>query len=172
MGGCVNIGNRTIHFTITGGQGFSVGSVGELMRYFYSAIKNSFYLDVSKSEYEKSGDWPVDVTEVAENIFSEYAGTPPEGKLRVVGADGFPAWGDIPPPTKKDLIAVAENERQQLLTYADNIMQDWRTELMLGEISDTNRAKLSAWLAYKNEVKSADVTADPEHVIWPAPPEA
>ncbi|EMM6697123.1 tail fiber assembly protein [Citrobacter freundii] len=77
-----------------------------------------------------------------------------------------------PPPTKEELIAAAEYERQQLLTHADAVMLDWRTELMLGEISDTNRAKLSAWLAYKNEVKSADVTTDPEHVSWPVPPEA
>lgn len=77
-----------------------------------------------------------------------------------------------PPPTKEELIAATENERQQLLTHADAVMLDWRTELMLGEISDTNRAKLSAWLDYKNEVKSVDVTTDPEHVNWPAPPEA
>lgn len=77
-----------------------------------------------------------------------------------------------PPPTKEELIAATENVRQQLLTHADAVMLDWRTELMLGEISDTNRAKLSAWLAYKNEVKSVDVTTDPVHVNWPAPPEA
>ncbi|MEW5106984.1 tail fiber assembly protein, partial [Citrobacter freundii] len=47
-------------------------------------------------------------------------------------------------------ITQAENERQRLLKYADAVMLDWRTELMLGEISDANRAKLSAWLAYKN----------------------
>ncbi|EJK3496429.1 tail fiber assembly protein [Salmonella enterica] len=67
-------------------------------------------------------------------------------------------------------ITQAENERQRLLKHADAVMLDWRTELILGEISDTNRAKLSAWLAYKNEVKSADVTTDPEHVNWPVPP--
>ena len=67
---------------------------------------------------------------------------------------------------------MAENNRQRLLTHADSVMLDWRTELMLGEISDANKAKLSAWLAYKNEVKVVDVTTDPEHVNWPAPPEA
>ncbi|MDC6989933.1 tail fiber assembly protein [Escherichia coli] len=75
-----------------------------------------------------------------------------------------------PPPTKEELIAAAEYERQQLLAHADAVMFDWRTELMLGEISDANRAKLSAWLAYKNEVKSVDVTTDPDHVNWPVPP--
>ncbi|EAM9517181.1 tail fiber assembly protein [Salmonella enterica] len=68
-------------------------------------------------------------------------------------------------------ITQAENERQRLLKHADAVMLDWRTELMLGEISDANKAKLSAWLAYKNEVKSVDVTTDPEHVSWPVLPE-
>ncbi|EHC9773890.1 tail fiber assembly protein [Salmonella enterica subsp. diarizonae serovar 50:z:-] len=76
-----------------------------------------------------------------------------------------------PPPTREELIQSAEFERERLLKHADEVMLDWRTELMLGEISDANRAKLSAWLAYKNEVKSADVTTDPERVNWPVPPE-
>ncbi|EDV7623096.1 tail fiber assembly protein, partial [Salmonella enterica subsp. diarizonae] len=57
--------------------------------------------------------------------------------------------------------------RQRLMTHADKVMLDWRTELMLGEISDANRDKLSAWLDYKNEVKAVDVTTDPEHINWP-----
>ncbi|KDW08753.1 tail fiber assembly protein, partial [Escherichia coli] len=36
---------------------------------------------------------------------------------------------------------------------------------------DANRAKLSAWLLYKNQVKAVDVTTDPEHVNWPVIPE-
>ncbi|EJF7847884.1 tail fiber assembly protein [Escherichia coli] len=84
---------------------------------------------------------------------------------------GVPATR-VPQPTQEQVIAAAENERQRLLNYADTVMLDWRTELMLGEISDANRAKLSAWLAYKNQVKSVDVTTDPDHVNWPIPPEA
>ena len=76
-----------------------------------------------------------------------------------------------PPPTHEQLIQAAENERQRLLSAADAIMLDWRTELMLGEISDANRAKLSAWLLYKNQVKAVDVTTNPEHVNWPVIPE-
>ena len=76
-----------------------------------------------------------------------------------------------PQPTHEQLIQAAENERQRLLSAADAIMLDWRTELMLGEISDANRAKLSAWLLYKNQVKAVDVTTDPEHVNWPVIPE-
>ena len=75
-----------------------------------------------------------------------------------------------PPPTHEQLIQIAENERQRLLSAADTMMLDWRTELMLGEISEANRSKLSAWLAYKNEVKSWDIKTDPENVNWPVPP--
>ncbi|EAV3920632.1 tail fiber assembly protein [Salmonella enterica] len=77
-----------------------------------------------------------------------------------------------PPPTHEELIQLAGNKCQQLLSHADAIMLEWRTALMLGEISDTNRAKLSAWLDYKNEVKAVDVTTDPEHINWPVQPEA
>ena len=74
-----------------------------------------------------------------------------------------------PPPTHEQLIQAVENERQRLLSAADAIMLDWRTELMLGEISDANRAKLSAWLLYKNQVKAVDVTTYPE-INWPPEP--
>lgn len=76
-----------------------------------------------------------------------------------------------PPPTHDELIQAGGFEREQLLKHADEVMLDWRTALLLGEISDANRAKLSAWLAYKNEVKSVDVTTNPEHVNWPVIPE-
>ncbi|EOC8658001.1 TPA: tail fiber assembly protein [Citrobacter freundii] len=116
--------------------------------------------------------WPKNGIDVSDEVAAEFTGQPPEGKTIGVGADGMPAWVDIPPPTREELISDAEQMRQQLLTHADAVMLDWRTELMLGEISDANRAKLSAWLAYKNEVKSVDVTTDPENVNWPVPPEA
>ncbi|EHL7837388.1 tail fiber assembly protein [Escherichia coli] len=78
----------------------------------------------------------------------------------------------LPQKSREEIIQAAENERRQLLDHADAVMLDWRTELMLGEISDVNKAKLSAWMAYKNEVKAVDVTTAPEHVNWPVPPEA
>lgn len=116
--------------------------------------------------------WPADAVLLSDEESELYwKQNPPAGKQ--LGAEnGRPVWIDIPAPTREELILTAENERQRLLKQADAVMLDWRTELMLGEISDANKAKLSAWLAYKNEVKSVDVTTDPEHVIWPAPPEA
>lgn len=123
-----------------------------------------------KTEYLESGMWPEDGIDVSDEVAAEFTGQPPKGKTIGVGSDGMPEWVDLPPQTREELISAIEQVRQQLLGHADAVMLDWRTELMLGEISDANRTKLSAWLAYKNQVKSVDVTTDPEHVNWPASP--
>ncbi|AXZ48025.1 tail fiber assembly protein [Citrobacter freundii] len=107
----------------------------------------------------------------------DYIGPVQDGYTSAAPSTPYDKWNGKKWVTDTDAqhvaaVAAAENERQHLLKHADAVMLDWRAELMLGEISNANRAKLSAWLAYKNEVKSADVTTAPEHVNWPVPPEA
>ncbi|MCE9896587.1 tail fiber assembly protein [Citrobacter portucalensis] len=115
--------------------------------------------------------WPENGIDVSDEVSAEFTGQPPEGKVLGVGSDGMPTWVDMQAPTREELISAAEQMRQQLLAHADAVMLDWRTELMLGEISDANRAELSAWMAYKNEVKAVDVTIAPENINWPITPE-
>lgn len=135
------------------------------MKYF-SKSTNGFYSD------EINGDQiPDDAVEITDEKWMELLNGQGEGKVIAADETGYPVLTDPPPLSHEELVLVAENERQRLLAHADAVMLDWRTELMLGEISDANRAKLSAWLAYKNEVRSVDVTTDPEHVSWPVPPE-
>ncbi|EJY0855178.1 TPA: tail fiber assembly protein [Escherichia coli] len=141
-----------------------------MQKYIFSADKNAFFPVELKIAYQEFGEWPDDGIEIDDTVAAEFMKEAPEGKYRGV-IDGMPAWIDIPPPTKEELVQVAENKRQQLLSHADDVMLDWRTELMLGEISDANRAKLSAWLTYKNDIKATDVTTDPENINWPVPPE-
>ena len=138
--------------------------------YLFSPTTLGFYPSEMKDEYQRYGNLPADVIEVSDSVRDKYNFVVPDGK-QLGCKNGRPAWVDIPPPTREELITAAEQVRQQLLAHADTTMLDWRTELMLGEISDANKAKLSAWMAYKNDVKSVDVTTDPEHVSWPAPPE-
>lgn len=140
--------------------------------FIWDAKNNLLLSYVLKAEYEAAGMWPENGIDVSDEVSAEFTGQPPEGKIMGVGNDGMPAWVDIPPPTRDELISAAEQMRQQLLAHADAVMLDWRTELMLGDISDANRTKLSAWLAYKNDVKAVDVTTNPEHINWPVPPEA
>lgn len=145
--------------------------VTDMNKYLFSATTNHFYPVAMIDSYKASGTLPDDTIDIEDSIAIEFLAAPPTGKRRGV-INGLPAWVDIPPLSHEELVQMAENKRQRLLARADSVMLDWRTELMLGEISDANKAKLSAWLAYKNEVKVVDVTTDPEHVNWPAPPEA
>ncbi|HIC9033650.1 tail fiber assembly protein [Escherichia coli] len=68
-------------------------------------------------------------------------------------------------------IADAEQHRQMLFAHVDELTSDWRVELMLGDISEENKKKLSSWMAYKTAVKAVDVSTAPD-VSWPAQPEA
>lgn len=68
-------------------------------------------------------------------------------------------------------VAQAEAQRVLLLDNADEIMRDWRDELALGAISDSDRVKLVAWLDYKKQLKALDTTQSPP-LIWPDEPEA
>ncbi|WP_213854438.1 tail fiber assembly protein [Escherichia coli] len=138
------------------------------MNKFYNG---SFYLLSMKELYEKAGTWPVNGADVDDETMVIYTSVAPKGKTLGADKDGNPTWLDIPPPSHEEFIRIVENEQKKLLAHADAVMLDWRTELMLGEISDANRAKLSAWLAYKNDVKAVDVTTDPGNVNWPVPPE-
>ena len=141
------------------------------MKYFYEALNNLFYCDMNKQAYVDAGTWPEDMMEVSAETFTEFAGTPPSGKVRIAGEDGLPAWADLPPPTTEEKIHAMEATRAQLLAYADEVTADWRTELALDEISDEDKAKLSAWMAYKRQVKA--ITAEAavaDGFEWPTMP--
>ncbi|MGH6098816.1 MULTISPECIES: tail fiber assembly protein [Citrobacter freundii complex] len=138
-------------------------------KYIYDAKTNAFYPLSLKEEYETSDTWPENGIEVDETVFVAFL-TAPAGKVRVAGSDGKPAWGDIPPPTPEQAIAIAEHEKQLRLAYANNVTADWRTELALGSISDDDKARLIAWMAYIKELKSVDTSTAPG-IKWPDKPE-
>ncbi|MEB2411171.1 tail fiber assembly protein [Enterobacter asburiae] len=68
-------------------------------------------------------------------------------------------------------IADAEQHRQMLLAHVDELSSDWRVELMLGDITEVNKKKLSSWMAYKTAVKAVDISTAPD-INWPVQPEA
>ncbi len=140
------------------------------MGYQYSPSLNVFLEDSLKENY-LNDDYPADALDIDEPLFWAYSGAPPEGKVRIAGEDGLPAWADLPPPTAEEKIHAMEAMRAQLLAYADEVTADWRTELALDEISNEDKAKLSAWMAYKRQVKA--ITAEvaiADGFEWPAMP--
>lgn len=109
---------------------------------------------------------PADIVEINADLYNALmAGQQNDGKVIESDDDGYPILVSL----KVDHIAQAENQRAQLLAMADNVTADWRVELMLGDISNEDKAKLSSWMDYKKEVKAVDTSTAPD-VSWPVKP--
>lgn len=140
------------------------------MKYRYSAATNAFYPWTLKDDYLKEDAWPESGVDVDEDIFEEYCGAPPEGKIRSFDKKGNPCWIDIPPPTTAELIAQAEAKRSELLFSAKEHISLWQTELQLGIISDDDKASLITWMTYIQALNAVDTSTAPD-IEWPVKPE-
>ncbi|ECB1461893.1 tail fiber assembly protein, partial [Salmonella enterica subsp. enterica serovar Poona] len=115
-------------------------------------------------------------TETRQQIEVTALGSYPEGTTPNAPASPYDKWDgekwvtDSAAKHEGD-IADAEQHRQTLLEQVDELTSDWRVELMLGDISEENKKRLSSWMAYKTAVKAVDVSTAP-NVSWPAQPEA
>ncbi|EMQ3425113.1 tail fiber assembly protein [Escherichia coli] len=135
--------------------------------YYFSASNNGFYAQSLKdSVYEPAGAWPADAVEMSDDDYKTYSGQAPEGKILGSGDGGVPAWVDIPPPTREESIAAAEQKKTELLKTAQDTIINWQSKLLLGIISDEDKASLIKWLAYIDALNAVD-TANPN---WPDPP--
>ncbi len=141
------------------------------MNYIYSAKTNAFYPVDWKSDYINAGSWPDDGIVVNQAVFNEFAGNePPIGKLRIAGYGGLPAWGDIPPPTRRELQSQAEQEKRQLLRVANEkigICQD-AVDLNIATVSE--KVVLNEWRRYRVLLNRVDCSTAPD-IDWPEQPE-
>ena len=74
-----------------------------------------------------------------------------------------------PPVTEEQLIAEAEAKKQALIAEASQKTQLWQTQLMLGIITDEDKASLKEWMLYVQEVQAVDPSLGAA-VVWPIPP--
>lgn len=138
------------------------------MTIFYSPSLNSFFDGELKSSYIAGTGWPDDALEVEDSVFSAFTQQPPEGKMRIAGQDGLPAWGDLPAPTPEDVIAMAEQQKAALRAAADAEIS-WRQDAVDAGIATADEtAALVELKKYRVLLMRVD-TAKP---VWPVPPEA
>ena len=141
-------------------EGYAICRTGDLSGWEYISDHRG------ETVYNTQTRQPVNLT-----VLGEY----PENTTPLAPATEYDVWDgaswvlDVAAKHTGDVEA-AERSRQALLTKADEITADWRVELMLGDISDDNKTKLSAWMAYKAAVKAVDVSTAPD-VSWPSEPE-
>lgn len=81
----------------------------------------------------------------------------------------------IPPPvadqSTAELIAIADAEKQNRLSYATNKIVVWQTKLLMGRtLTDSESAKLNAWMDYIDAVQAIDTSTAPD-IEWPDMPE-
>lgn len=135
--------------------------------YIYSPATNGFYPLALKDDYVTAGSWPVDEVEVSDNTAHEFMVSAPQGKVRVAGADGLPAWADIPPPTVEELTAAATRKIATLRAEADSIIAPLKDALDGGYIGDSDKLKLTEWQKYRYALTKVD----PTKPVWPTKPE-
>ncbi|ENC4784067.1 tail fiber assembly protein [Klebsiella pneumoniae] len=142
-------------------EGFAICRTADLIDWKYVADHRG------KITYNKETGQPLIISDLGDypSDLTPEAPTTPYDKW-----DGQ-KWVTDSVAKRKALIEYAEEQRLRLLTEVDDITSDWRVELMLGDISESDKAKLSAWMAYKSEVKAVDVSTAPD-VTWPVKPEA
>ncbi|EFH1753563.1 tail fiber assembly protein [Escherichia coli] len=143
-----------------------------MKNFIFSALNNAFYPLELQSRYVEAGSWPEDGIEVNDEIFKEFTGEPPVGKVRGV-KDGFPCWIDVPPPTRDELIAAAVLEKQVRTGQTNDYINDkqWPGKAAIGRLKGDELAQYNLWLDYLDALEAVDTTSAPD-INWPVPPEA
>jgi len=76
----------------------------------------------------------------------------------------------LPVPTHEDQVEEAEEMKTCLLKEANNFTGPWQTQLLLGIINDADKASLTDWMKYYQNLQAVDTSAAP-NIDWPTKPE-
>ncbi|HDP9571220.1 TPA: tail fiber assembly protein [Escherichia coli] len=144
------------------------------MEMVYSASNNSFFAKNDVAKYEQAGWELADIVEVTYDTYLEFIEDRTlQGKVRIAGDDGHPAWGEIPPPTHEEQIAAAELEKQQLINQVNGYInsKQWPGKAAIGRLKGEELAQYNLWLDYLDALELVDTSSAPD-IEWPTPPAA
>ena len=129
--------------------------------YVWSAKANGFFPISEKEKFEASGLWPDDGVIVSEEEHKKLFMDIPPGK-QIGTLNGKPALIDIPQPTKKELIAIAEVKKSQLREKADSEIS-WRQDAVDADIATYEEATtLTQWKKYRVLLMRVDTSTATE----------
>jgi len=102
------------------------------------------------------GDYPADTTTLAPaTAFDKW-----DGEKWVTDSDA----------QQQALFDLADSEKAARVSEANGITQAWQTQLLLGIITDADKATLTAWMKYVQAVQATDVSGAPD-ISWPEKPQ-
>lgn len=147
-------------------------TMDKTFNYVFSPVSNLFYPVALRGDYEKAGSWPADPVSVSDDVYFEFSGMPPEGKIRRYDANGMPCWVDAPPKSKEELIAEAEKNRQVLIAQANAFISEkqWPGKAAIGRLKGDELTQYNLWLDYLEALEAVDTSKAPD-IIWPDKPE-
>lgn len=102
------------------------------------------------------GDYPADTTT-----------QPPATAFDKWDGEKWVTDGDAQQQSRLD---AAASEKAARVSEANGITQAWQTQLLLGIITDADKATLIAWMKYVQAVQATDVSEAP-NISWPAKPQ-
>lgn len=116
--------------------------------------------------YPVSGGMPVEITAL---------GDYPADTTTQAPATAFDKWNGEKWVTdsaaqQQALTDAAASEKAARVSEANSISQAWQTQLLLGIITDADKALLTSWMKYIQAVQAADITNAPD-ISWPERPE-
>lgn len=139
---------------------------------YYSKKNGGFYSFAMKAAYETSPNgWPDDAIQISRDEYNRLLAGQRSGETITGGSNGLPVLTTPAINWQR----IADRRCQDLLTEANNIIADWRTELQLGVISDDDKASLVVWMAYIKVLKTMNFSlvkdeADYTVIVWPELP--
>jgi len=128
---------------------------------FYAASTNSYYLPESP--------WlPKDCVSITEETYQALLEGGRSGQVLTPDEKGYPVlvartW------SQEELQEIAGSQRVALLAMADDATKTLRTDLMLGIITDDDKATLTTWQTYIKALKAVDTARTPD-ITWPEIP--
>ncbi|PIF21755.1 tail fiber assembly protein [Candidatus Pantoea floridensis] len=99
----------------------------------------------------------------------------PEGTTPLKPATAFDVWSGKAWKTdvkaqQAAAVSDAVAKKSALIIEANSVTQAWQTQLLLSIITDVDRASLTRWMQYIQEVQATDESGAPD-INWPEKPE-
>ncbi|MFV9180561.1 tail fiber assembly protein [Serratia marcescens] len=108
--------------------------------------------------------WPIDLSVVEVSETDAPRGLSDTGEWVFNGKKIIPRTY-----TKEEYKAQAQAQKELLLDEANKKTQAWQTQLMLGIITDADKASLISWMEYVQKVQAVNVSLAP-NIKWPDQP--
>jgi len=113
--------------------------------------------------------WDGDEIDFGEGVTSVELPADTQVEVGYSYTDGAFVAPAAPVMTQVELVSEAEKQKTQTLQSINDISQMWQTQLALGIITDDDKATLTLWMKYAQEVDAVDTSTAPD-IVWPTEP--